>query len=57
MDLPLDQCLDTFWHGDFTLHDPPPAPPDPALTALTDLADLDPDLAALLAPLYRRLTG
>ncbi|MFJ4677309.1 MULTISPECIES: hypothetical protein [unclassified Kitasatospora] len=54
MDLPLDQCLDTFWHGDFTLHDPPPAPPDPAPAAL---ADLDPDLAALLAPLYRRLIG
>ncbi len=47
MDHPLDQCLDTFWQGEFTLRDTPPAPPDPALPA---------DLADLLGPLYRHLT-
>ncbi|QKW20202.1 hypothetical protein HUT16_15000 [Kitasatospora sp. NA04385] len=51
MDQPIDQCLDTFWQGEFTLRPPPPDPPAP------DLPDLAPDLAALLAPLYRHLTG
>ncbi|MFC8721580.1 hypothetical protein [Kitasatospora sp. NPDC057198] len=49
MDQPIDQCLDTFWQGDFTLRDTPPEPPAPP--------DLPPDLSELLAPLYRHLTA
>ncbi|GAA2232044.1 MULTISPECIES: hypothetical protein [Kitasatospora] len=61
---PLSELLDTFWEGEFTLR---PASPDSAAGASSDsaLAGLGPagirivgrDLAALLAPAYRRLTG
>ncbi|MFF4344795.1 hypothetical protein ACFY00_33345 [Kitasatospora sp. NPDC001540] len=50
MDQPIDQCLDTFWQGEFTLR---PTPPDSPAPALPELA---PDLAHLLTPLYRHLT-
>ncbi|GLW53888.1 hypothetical protein [Kitasatospora phosalacinea] len=54
MDQPIDQCLDTFWQGEFTLRPAPTDPPDPPDP---DLPDLAPDLAELLAPLYRHLTA
>ncbi|MGK4581564.1 hypothetical protein [Kitasatospora sp. HPMI-4] len=59
---PLSELLDTFWEGEFTLQ---PSPPGPETAAGSALAGLGPsgiriagrDLAALLAPAYRRLTG
>ncbi|PJN23293.1 hypothetical protein [Kitasatospora sp. CB02891] len=58
-DRPLDQCLDAFWQGGFTLRpaDAPAERPDPALDHLgpSGLTVRGRDLAELLAPDYRRL--
>ncbi|MFG2824333.1 hypothetical protein ACGFX4_33500 [Kitasatospora sp. NPDC048365] len=59
-DRPLDDCLEDFWRGGFTLRADPGN--DVRLSAVPDL---DPsgitvrgrDLAVLLAPAYRDLTG
>ncbi|MFJ5922337.1 hypothetical protein ACIQF6_06945 [Kitasatospora sp. NPDC092948] len=58
-DRPLDQCLDTFWQGEFTLR-PPDTPgerPDPALDHLgpSGLTERGRDVAELLVSDYRRL--
>ncbi|MFJ1752943.1 hypothetical protein [Kitasatospora sp. NPDC088134] len=53
-DRPLSACLDTFWHGEFTLH-PPTAPPDPPSPALDTLTPHP--LGPTLAPAYRDLTA